>query len=329
METFRAHYCPELVAAAPRCRPTILFVGLTGQVGWELARSLQPLGDVVRAGRSQAPLVLDLERPEQIRDVVRHVQPQLIVNAAAYTAVDKAETERERALAANGVAPGVLAEEARRVQAALVHYSTDYDIDGSGETPWCEDDPTGPLNHYGATKLAGEQAIRAADVPHLILRTSWVYGLHGANFAKTMLRLGGQRSELSIVDDQIGAPTSARAIADVTAQILAQGLRDWCGFLQQYGGVVHLACQGSTSWHGFARQIFDLARQAGFPLAVSTLKPIPTRDYPTPARRPLNSRMNCSRLWDRFRLQAPAWETALEQSLPLPASVAAAESRAA
>jgi dTDP-4-dehydrorhamnose reductase len=334
MSTIRACYWNDLLPSTP-ARPTILLIGPTGQVGWELSRSLLPLGNVIHAGRQTAGIAgtptfisLDLANPRPIREVIRQVQPRLIVNAAAYTAVDKAETERDAAMAINGIAPGILAEEARHVQAALVHYSTDYIFDGSGETPWREDDPTGPLNHYGATKLAGEEALRSVDVPHLILRVSWVYGLHGANFVKTMLRLGGQRTELSIVDDQIGAPTSARVIADITAQILAQAGGDWHGFLQQHGGAVHLACQGCTSWHGFAARIFELARQQDMPLAVRSLRPIHTSDYPTPARRPLNSRMNCQRLLQRFGLQAPSWEAALEQSLPLPASLPAV-SRAA
>jgi dTDP-4-dehydrorhamnose reductase len=329
METIRAHYCPAAISLPPRRRPTILLIGLHGQVGWELTRSLEPLGNVVWAGRSSQSHPLDLTQPEQIRRVVREVQPQLIVNAAAYTAVDKAETERDLAHAVNAAAPGVLAEEADRAHAALLHYSTDYVFNGSGEVPWREDDPTGPLNHYGATKLAGEEAIRATGIPHLIFRVSWVYGLHGANFVKTMLRLGAQRKELSIVDDQIGAPTSARAIADVTAQVLAQGCRDWCGFFRQHGGAVHLACQGWTSWHDFAATIFDLARQRGLPLAVTSLKRIPTSQYPTPAQRPLNSRMNCQRLEERFGLQAPAWDIALEQSLPLPMELPQAQVKAA
>ncbi len=210
-----------------------------------------------------------------------------------------------------------------------MHYSTDYVFDGSGETPWREDDPTGPLNHYGATKLAGEEAIRAVDVPHLILRVSWVYGLHGANFVKTMLRLGGQRAELSIVDDQIGAPdVGPRRSPTSRPRSSHKACGDWHGFFQQHGGVVHLACQGCTSWHGFASRIFETARQQGLPLAVRSLRPIATSDYPTPARRPLNSRMSCQRLLHRFGLQAPSWETALEHSLPLP-TLSPAASKAA
>ena len=303
-------------------RPRILLTGPNGQVGWELSRSLQSQGEVIAVGHrpatSGAALAMDLSQPDDIRSVVRQVQPDLIVNAAAYTAVDKAESEVELATAINGVAPGVLAEEAKRARAALVHYSTDYVFDGGGKTPWREDDAIGPLNHYGASKLAGEEAIRAVDVPHLILRVSWVYGLHGANFVKTMLRLGAQRESLSIVDDQIGSPTSARAIADVTGHIIAQGCRDLRSFFRERGGVVHFACQGETSWCGFARTIFELAQAKGIALAVNSVTPIATSQYPTPARRPANSRLNCQRLAERFGLGAPTWQTALEQSFPLP-----------
>jgi dTDP-4-dehydrorhamnose reductase len=308
-------------------RPRILLTGRNGQVGWELSRTLQSLGEVIAVGhRSTAPgesvtaWKLELSEPDEIRKLVRQVQPDLIVNAAAYTAVDKAESERDAAIAINGIAPGVLAEEAERLRAALVHFSTDYIFDGSGTTPWREDDPTGPLNHYGASKLAGEEAIRASGAAHLILRVSWVYGLHGANFVKTMLRLGSERPTLKIVDDQIGAPTSARAIADVTGQILAMGVRNFAGFFRERGGAYHFACSGETSWHGFATAIFELARQHGMPLTLTSVLPIPTSEYPTPARRPLNSRLDCSRLAERFGLGAPLWPTALAQSFPLPAA---------
>jgi dTDP-4-dehydrorhamnose reductase len=276
-----------------------------------------------------ADLTLDLASPDSIRAAVRRVQPDLIVNAAAYTAVDKAESEPELAMAVNGIAPGVLAEEARRVGAALVHYSTDYVFDGTGETPWCEDDATGPQNTYGRTKLVGEEAIQAAGAPHLILRVSWVYGLHGSNFVKTMLRLGMQRPALSVVDDQWGAPTSARVIADITGQILVQGRGDWPGFLRERGGVVHLVCQGQTNWHRFAQKIFELAGAQGVPLAVKSLSPIPSSQYPTPARRPANSRMSCQRLWERFGLAPPSWQVALEQSFPLPSLPPQVERKAA
>jgi dTDP-4-dehydrorhamnose reductase len=307
----------QTAAAGPR-RVRILLLGPTGQVGWELARTLQTLGEVVAAGRGTgaAGPACDLGRPEELRRVVAEVRPRLIVNAAAYTAVDQAESEPDLAMAVNGVAPGVLAEEARRIGAALVHYSTDYVFDGTGSAPWRETDPVGPPNTYGRTKLAGEAAIQTAGAAHLILRTSWVYGLHGVNFVKTMLRAGREREVLRVVDDQVGAPTSARVIADATGQILAQGLRDLPGFFQQSGGIVHLACGGESSWHAFALRIFELARARGLPLAIKTVQPIPGAEYPTPARRPSNSRLDCRRLFERFGLTPPDWQVALEQSFP-------------
>jgi len=290
----------------------ILLTGPNGQVGWELQRSLVSLGDVVALGREG----LDLRNPDEIRAVVREVKPSVIVNAAAYTAVDKAEDEPDLAMTINGAAPGVLAEEAKRFGAAIVHYSTDYVFDGGGDRPWHEDDQPNPLNEYGRSKLAGERAIQAVGVAHLILRTSWVYGLHGNNFVKTMLRLGAEREELSVVDDQVGAPTSARVIADITGQILAQGRGDVAGLLRERGGVVHLSCRGETSWRGFAEAIFRLARERGVPLTVGVVKPVAGKDYPSKAVRPGNSRLDNQRLPQRFSLCPPAWEVALEQSFP-------------
>jgi len=292
--------------------PRILLTGPNGQVGWELQRSLASLGEVIAADRQR----LDLRNPDQIRKLVREIEPHLIVNAAGYTAVDKAEDEPELAMVINSAAPGVLAEEAKRVGAAIIHYSTDYVFDGSGEQAWREDDETGPLNVYGRSKLAGEQAIRAVGVEHLILRTSWVYGLHGNNFVKTMLRFGAERTALSVVVDQIGAPTSARVLADVTAQILAQARGDVVAMLNERGGTVHLTCGGETSWHGFAEEIFRLARTRGHSLTVQGVTSVTTENYPTRARRPRNSRLDCRRLRERFCLQPPAWEQALEHSFP-------------
>lgn len=299
---------------ADRRRLRILLTGPTGQVGWELSRTLQGLGDVVAPGRA-ASRPLDLTQPDSLRAWVREVRPDVIVNAAAYTAVDKAEQETELALAINGTAPGVLADEARRIGAALVHYSTDYVFPGDGERPWKEDDPTGPLNAYGRSKLAGEEAVRASGCAHLILRVCWVHGVHGANFVKTMLRLGAERPTLSVVADQFGAPTSARVIADITGQILAQGLSHPSGFLRECGGTVHLACGGVTHWQEFAREIFRLAAARGVPLAVTEVKPIPSSAYPTPAVRPKNSRMDCTRLAERFGIVPPDWQTALDHCL--------------
>jgi dTDP-4-dehydrorhamnose reductase len=256
-------------------------------------------------------LSVDLSKPDSIREVVRQVKPSLIVNAAAYTAVDKAEAEPELALAINGIAPGVLAEEARRIDCGLIHYSTDYVFDGSGSRPWREDDPPAPINTYGRTKLAGEEAIRASGCGHLILRVSWVHGVHGGNFVKTMLRLARDRAEVSIVNDQVGAPTSARVIADATLNILAQLPRDVASELQHAGGTFHLTRQGETNWHAYALEIFRQTRERGEKLAMEQVHPIPSSEYPVPATRPLNSRMGCGLLAERFQIEVPPWQTAL------------------
>jgi dTDP-4-dehydrorhamnose reductase len=297
-------------------RRRILLVGPAGQVGSQLLDALAPLGEVVAAGRQLASpgVALDLAREPSIRAAVRAVQPTVIVNAAAYTAVDQAESEPELAFAINARAPGILAEEAARSGAALVHYSTDYVFDGSGTRPWRETDRPAPLNVYGRSKLEGERAIAAAGAAHLILRVSWVYAARGRNFINTMLRLGAQREELTVVADQWGAPTSARAIAEATAQILAQSA-DTADLLRQHGGVVHTACAGETTWHALAEEVFRLARQQGRVLAVQHVKPILTADYPCAARRPLNSRLDCTLLRQRFGITLPAWPAALAQTL--------------
>jgi dTDP-4-dehydrorhamnose reductase len=280
---------------------TILLTGVNGQVGFELARSLQGLGRVVAVDRHG----LDLGDLDQIRRVVREVKPALIVNPAAYTAVDKAESDVDAVMRANGEAPGVLAEEAKRLGAALVHYSTDYVFDGTKGSAYSEDDAVNPQNVYGKSKLAGEQAIAASGCNHLIFRTSWVYGARGKNFLLTMLRLGAEREELSVVADQIGAPTWSVTIAALTANVLAQACgRDWWA---EKSGVYHLTAGGSTSWHGFAEGIFalsDLAKKPG-------VKPIPSSAYPVPAARPANSRMSGQKLLDIFGLEAPDWRDAL------------------
>lgn len=291
----------------------ILLTGGNGQVGWELRRSLSLLGELHVFDREQ----LDLANPDQIRQRVREAKPNLIVNAAAYTAVDRAESERDHAMAVNGVAPGILAEEAKTLNAALLHYSTDYVFDGSGDRPWRENDRAQPINVYGESKLAGEEAIRAVGVPHLILRTSWVYGVNGDNFVKTILRVGAAREEMKIVDDQVGAPTSARVIADGTALIIARMGSDLYGEMKCDGGTYHFCCGGETSWYGYAAEIVELARQSEIPLALKTLFPVPTTEYPTPAQRPLNSRMDCTRLSNQFGIHPPAWQVALAQLFPL------------
>ncbi|SDH37358.1 MULTISPECIES: dTDP-4-dehydrorhamnose reductase [unclassified Duganella] len=278
----------------------VLLTGSTGQVGYELARSLQGVGEVVAVDRN----VMDLSNLDQVREVIRSVKPQLIVNPAAYTAVDKAESEPELAFRINAEAPGVMAEEAKALGAALVHYSTDYVFDGSQPSARVEDDAVGPLNVYGASKLAGEQAIAAAGIPHLIFRTSWVYGMRGKNFLLTMLRLAKERDELKVVADQHGAPTWSRTIADTTAQVLSQahaGGREWW---VQNSGIYHLSAQGQTTWHEFTQAIVE---EAGLQCKVL---PITTADYPTPARRPTYSVMSSERLTTRF-CHLPDWKEAL------------------
>jgi len=281
----------------------ILLTGSTGQVGYELARSLQGLGEVVAVDRN----VMDLSNLDQVRDVIRTARPQLIVNPAAYTAVDKAESEPELAYRVNAEAPGLMAQEAKLLGAAMVHYSTDYVFDGSDPSPRGEDDATGPLNVYGASKLAGEQAIAAAGIDHLIFRTSWVYGMRGKNFLLTMMRLAKEREELKVVADQHGAPTWSRTIADTTALVLAQAQAqtqagaDWW---RQNSGVYHLSAQGQTTWFEFTQAIVEAAG-----LSCRVL-PIGSADYPTPARRPQYSVMSSERLVSRF-CHLPDWKQAL------------------
>jgi dTDP-4-dehydrorhamnose reductase len=278
----------------------ILLLGKNGQVGWELARALAPLGEVTALGRAE----LDLADVPRLIATVRALQPEVIVNAAAYTAVDKAESEQDAAFAVNATAPRVLAEEAKRSGALLVHFSTDYVFDGAKATPYVEEDPTNPLNVYGASKLAGERAIPAAGCRHLILRTSWVYGPRGANFMLTMLRLARERPQLRVVDDQVGAPTSSRAIADATAAVLVRAMAS-----PGLEGLYHLTASGETSWCGFARAI--LAR-AGIEIPVV---PIPTEQYPTPARRPRNSRLDCARLRAAFGVTLAPWQESLAEAM--------------
>jgi len=286
----------------------ILLTGAGGQVGWELRRALSTLGEVVAVDSR----TMDLGDPDAIRRVLEEVGPRVIVNPAAYTAVDKAESEPDLARRVNAEAPGILAAAAAKSGALLVHYSTDYVFDGSGETPWREDDAPGPLNVYGATKLAGEQAIAASGCRHLIFRTSWVYGARGANFLLTMRRLMRERPELKIVDDQMGAPTWCRGLAEATAQVLVQVMSPARGADKpEPWGVYHMTNGGETSWHGFARAILDLEGLETPPRLV----PIPTRDYPLPARRPLNSRLDNGKLERVFGLRLPDWRDALKLCL--------------
>ncbi|BCF89423.1 dTDP-4-dehydrorhamnose reductase [Paraburkholderia largidicola] len=287
---------------------TILLTGVNGQVGFELARSLQGLGRVVALGRNE----LDLSDLDQVRRVVRDLKPTLIVNPAAHTAVDKAESDVDNAMRLNAEVPGVLAEEAKRQGAALIHYSTDYVFDGKKAGAYVEDDVVNPQNVYGRSKLAGEQAIAAVGCSHLIFRTSWVYGARGKNFLLTMLRLGAERDELSVVADQVGAPTWANTIAAVSANVLAQSLAaDHADWWQQHSGIFHLTASGSTSWHGFAEAIFAHSSLEKKPV----VKPIPASAYPTPAARPSNSRMSNGKLQAHFGLTPPSWDAALQLCL--------------
>jgi dTDP-4-dehydrorhamnose reductase len=289
----------------------ILLLGKNGQVGWELQRSLAPLGELVALDRQLVDgLSGDLSDLESLRATIRQVKPDVIVNAAAYTAVDKAESETELADRINGLASGVMAEEAAALGAWLIHYSTDYVFSGQGVTPWHETDAVAPVNHYGSSKLAGEQAIISSGCRYLIFRTSWVYCARGNNFAKTMLRLAKDRETLSVIADQIGAPTGADLIADVTALAIQQVIRR-----PELAGLYHLAAAGEVSWHGYAKHVIDFAKSQGEELAVTTVNPIETTAYPTPARRPLNSRLNTQKLRDNFSLHLPDWQSGVTRML--------------
>jgi len=284
----------------------ILIFGRIGQVGWELRHKLACLGTVTAVEYPE----VDFTKPDSIRAVVRAAEPAVILNAAAYTAVDKAETDSELAVAINATAPGIIAEEAKRLGSTVVHYSTDYVFDGTKQSPYVETDAPNPVNVYGKTKLAGDQAVQAVGGDYLILRTSWVYGARGSNFLLTMLRLAQERSELRIVDDQVGAPTSSECIAQATANILAQLLAPFGGGLNGRSGVYNLTSAGETSWYGFAKALLSQsAAPFGFP--VPDLVPIKTSDYPRPATRPFNSRLSCQRLAHTFGINMPSWEDAL------------------
>ena len=290
----------------------ILLFGMGGQVGWELQRSLAPLGEIVALDHDSADGLcgsfIDLAG---LSETVRRVAPEVIVNAAAYTAVDNAESEPELARTINALAPGVLADEAQKLGAWLVHYSTDYVFDGHGTAPWQETDTTGPLSVYGRTKLEGEQAV-ARCAKHLIFRTSWVYAARGGNFAKTMLRLAKERDHLKVIADQIGAPTGAELLADVTAHAVRIAQNQ-----TQLAGLYHLVAGGETTWHGYAQFVIEHARRAGQPIRVApeAIEAIPTTAYPTPAQRPLNSRLDTRKLQSAFGLTLPAWQTGVKRVL--------------
>jgi dTDP-4-dehydrorhamnose reductase len=291
----------------------ILLFGKNGQVGWELQRSLAPLCELIALDRDYAePFTGDLADPAGLKETVRRVRPDVIVNAAAHTAVDQAETEPDVARAINATAPGVLAREAAATGAWLVHYGTDYVFDGSGSVPWAEDDATGPLNVYGRTKLEGEQLIRASGCRHLILRTSWVYASRGQNFARTMLRLAAERESLKVIDDQHGAPTGADLLADVTAHALLSVIRR-----SELAGTYHVAASGETTWHGYACRVVETARAAGQPIRVEpdAIHPVPSTAFTAAAKRPANSRLSTRKLQQAFGLVLPDWRQGVDRML--------------
>lgn len=290
----------------------ILLLGKNGQVGWELQRSLAPLGELVALGSQSQHYCGDMANLEGIAKTVRDVAPDIIVNAAAHTAVDKAESESDLAHTINTLAPSVLAQEAKRSGAWLIHFSTDYVFDGSGDKPWLEDDATGPLGVYGKTKLHGEEAIIASGCKHLIFRTSWVYAARGNNFAKTMLKLAQTRDALNVINDQFGAPTGADLLADVTAHAIRAALQR-----PEVSGLYHLVASGETTWHEYANVVIDFARQAGVDVKVAAeaVQAVPTTAFPTPAVRPLNSRLDTSKLKSTFGLTLPHWQIGVTRML--------------
>jgi dTDP-4-dehydrorhamnose reductase len=290
----------------------IVLFGKGGQVGWELQRSLAPLGELVALDFDSTDHHADFTRPAQLAHTLRMLRPDVIVNAAAHTAVDKAETEPDLAATLNAEAPRVLAAEAKALGALLVHYSTDYVFDGSGRAPRDEDAPTGPLSVYGRTKLDGENHIRTSGRAHLILRTSWVYAARGGNFARTMIKLAGERETLSVVDDQFGAPTGAELLADVTAHAIRA-----CRADASLSGTYHCVAGGETNWFDYARFVIEWARANGLPIKVApdAIKAVPTSGYPTPARRPLNSRLDTRKLREAFDIVLPHWRSGVERML--------------
>ncbi|WP_309680863.1 dTDP-4-dehydrorhamnose reductase [Polaromonas sp.] len=290
----------------------ILLLGKNGQVGWELQRSLAPLGELVALDRHSVDLCGDLGNLPGLAATVQQLRPDVIVNAAAHTAVDKAESEPALARALNAQAPGVLAQEAAKLGALLVHYSTDYVFDGMGHRPWTEADTPAPLNVYGKTKLEGEQRIQAACPRHLILRTSWVYAARGNNFAKTMLRLAQERERLTVIDDQFGAPTGADLLADVSAHAIRQLLQSPAN-----AGLYHLAAGGETSWHGYAKYVLAQAEyaQSALKIIAKELAPVPGSAFPTAARRPHNSRLDTGKLQTVFDLRLPDWQRGVDRML--------------
>ena len=287
----------------------ILLLGKNGQVGWELQRSLGPLGEVLALDRNSSTHCGDLANLEGLAETVRVFRPQVVVNAAAYTAVDKAESDQTTAHLINALAPEVLSRACAAIDALLVHYSTDYVFDGGGQTPWVETDTTGPVNVYGRSKLAGEQGIAKQGARHIVFRTSWVYGTEGGNFAKTMLRLAQEREKMAVINDQYGAPTGAALLADITALSLQQ--------TQALSGIYHLAAAGETTWHAYAQYVLQTAKQfkPDIDYKVKEVAAVPTSEFPTPALRPLNSRLNCSKLQQALQCQLPDWQKGVDSML--------------
>lgn len=287
----------------------ILLTGKNGQVGWELNRSLSKLGTIFAMGRDD----MDLSKPETLGSVIQNIRPDIIINAAAYTAVDKAESEPELVMTVNGIAPGVIAEEAKKIGAGIIHYSTDYVFDGKAKSPYKEEDVTCPLSIYGKSKLAGEQAVIQAGIPHIILRTSWVYSLRGSNFLITMQKLAQTRKQIKVVNDQTGSPTWSRAIARGTAQILEQCIkRDTAEFQGiSHSGVLNMSCAGETNWFDFANKILELSDLSG----ATEVASIPTIEYPTPAIRPRYSLLSNEKLKQVFHHEMPQWQDALKECL--------------
>ena len=296
----------------------ILLLGKNGQVGWELQRALQPLGEVLALGRETdqvSGLSGDVGNFDAIKQTVSQFKPNVVVNATAYTAVDQAESERDQADLINHLAVKHLAEQCVHHDALLVHYSTDYVFDGQGQTPWTEHDETAPVNAYGKTKRDGEVALAHSGARFINFRTCWVYGTHGHNFIKTMLKLAQSKESLTIIDDQRGVPTGAALIADVTAQVIRYYVLQDQAKQSSLHGHYHLAPQGETSWYDYAQLIFAYARQQGQPLMLKNASPIKTSDYPTPAQRPLNSRLNTKKLRSTFHLHLPNWQVGVEHVL--------------
>jgi dTDP-4-dehydrorhamnose reductase (EC 1.1.1.133) len=288
----------------------ILLFGKTGQVGWELQRALAPLGNVIAVDVNSTEYCGDFSKPNEVAETVRRIRPDVVVNAAAHTAVDKAESERDFAQLLNATSVEAIAREVGAIGGWLVHYSTDYVFPGTGDKPWRETDVPAPLNVYGETKLAGEKAVQQHCPKHLIFRTSWVYAGKGNNFAKTMLKLAKDREELSIIDDQYGAPTGAELLADCTAHAIRTAMSK-----PEVAGLYHLVAAGTTTWYAFAQMVFDEARKAGLTLALNKVNPIATEAYPTPAKRPGNSRLNTEKFQREFGLVLPPWENGVKRML--------------